>query len=120
MANFQKMTLMIAGILLIICIIIIILIFLFPNTKQVWPPMVGNCPDYFVDINGDGSNCVNSLSLGKCTGNTIPDFSKTPYIGSGGNCEKYHWAVDTCGVTWDGITYGVQNPCTTSSSTSTT
>lgn len=119
MATFQKMTLMIAGILLIICIIIIVLIFLFPNTKQVWPPMVGNCPDYFVDIKGDGSNCVNSLSLGTCTETETPDFSKNDFIGSGGNCAKYTWA-NKCGLTWDGITYGVQNPCTTSSSTSTT
>ena len=119
MATFQKITLMIAGILLIICIIIIVLIFLFPNTKQVWPPMVGNCPDYFIDINGDGSSCVNSLSLGTCTGTDTPDFSKTPYIGSDGNCQKYTWA-NGCGVTWDGITYGVQNPCTTSTTTSTT
>ena len=51
MANFQKMTLTIAGILLLICIVIMIIIFLFPNTKQVWPPMVANCPDYFEDVN---------------------------------------------------------------------
>ena len=64
MANFQKMTLMIACIILLICIVIIILIFLFPNTKQVWPPLVANCPDYFTDVKGDGSECVNNLSLG--------------------------------------------------------
>ena len=113
MANFQKMTLIIAGIILLICIVIIILIFLFPNTKQVWPPLVANCPDYFTDVKGDGSECVNNLSLGTCHGSI--NFTTTPYIGSGGNCAKYNWA-NGCGLTWDGITYGVKNPCTTSSS----
>jgi hypothetical protein len=117
MATFQKITLMIAGILLLICIIIIILIFLFPNTKQVWPPLLANCPDYFVDLKGDGSNCVNKLSLGNCS--NIPDFTQPPYIGSGGNCVKYTWA-NKCKLTWDGLTYGVQNPCTTSTTTTTT
>lgn len=115
MATFQKITLMIAGILLLICIVIIILIFLFPNTSQVWPPMISNCPDYLTDVKGDGSDCVNKLSLGTCS--EIPNFATTPYIGSGGNCAKYTWA-NRCNLTWDGITYGVQNPCTTSSTSS--
>jgi len=116
MATFQKMTLIVAGIILLICVVIILLIFIFPNTKQVWPPLVANCPDYFTDINGDGSECVNNLLLGtgaiKCSGSI--NFNTTPYIGSGGNCAKYNWA-NGCGLTWDGITYGVKNPCTNSS-----
>ena len=63
MANFQKMTLIIACLLLLICITIIIFTFLFPNTKQVWPPLVSNCPDYFEDEKGDGSSCLNKLKL---------------------------------------------------------
>jgi hypothetical protein len=116
MASFQNITLIIAGVLLLICIVLIILIFLFPNTKQVWPPFVSNCPDYFVDENGDGSKCVNDLSLGKCDGNEIPNFTTDPeYLGSSGNCAKKNWA-NGCSITWDGITYGVKDPCTTSSS----
>jgi hypothetical protein len=106
------MTLIIAGVLLLICIVIIILIFLFPNTKQVWPPFVANCPDYFIDVKGDGSECANKLSLGTCPGSL--NFTTSPYIGSGGNCANYYCA-NGCGVTWDGITYGVKNPCTSSS-----
>ena len=115
MANFQKITLIIAGVLLLICIVLLILIFLFPNTEQVWPPMISNCPDYFEDVNGDGSNCVNKIPIHtQCTNADIPNFAKDPeYIGSGGNCAKYNWA-NKCGVTWDGITYGVKNPCTSS------
>jgi hypothetical protein len=120
MANFQKMTLIVAGILLLICIVVIVLIFLFPNTKQVWPPMVANCPDYFVDTNGDGSKCDNSLHLtgnGSCGtaaagGITAPNFTIDDYNTT---CQKYNWA-NGCGITWDGITYGVKNPCTNNSS----
>jgi hypothetical protein len=115
MASFQKMTLIIAGVLLLICIVILILIFVFPNTKQVWPPMIANCPDYFIDLNGDGSECVNNIPINtNC--NNIPNFTTDPqYLGSGGNCAKYNWA-NQCKLTWDGITYGVKNPCTNVSS----
>ena len=38
------------------------------------------------------------------------DFN-TPYFrGSDGTCNKYKWAK-SCDLTWDGITYGVANPC---------
>ena len=107
MANFQKMTLIIAGILLLICIIVIVLIFLFPNTKQVWPPTIANCPDYFEDVNGDGSYCTNKLPYGKCEGPL--NFT------NGNSCDKYTTATN-CEITWDGITYGVKNPCTNNSS----
>ncbi len=123
MANFQKMTLIVAGILLLICIVVIVLIFLFPNTKQVWPPMVANCPDYFVDTNGDGSQCDNTLKLignrscmtSGSSGVFAPNFTDPPYIGDNSTCQKYNWATN-CGITWDGITYGVKNPCTNNSS----
>jgi hypothetical protein len=114
MASFQNTTLIIAGVLLLICVILIILIMIFPNTKQVWPPMIANCPDYFTDVNGDGSKCVNVNNIqisSNC--NIIPDFTHGKYKGTIGNCSKYNWA-NKCGLTWDGITYGVINPCTTS------
>jgi hypothetical protein len=113
------MTLTIAGILLLICIVIMIIIFLYPNTKQVWPPMVANCPDYFVDTNGDGSKCDNPLELkgnSTCLIGTGKNLSLTaPNFTLDSTCEKYNWATQ-CGVTWDGLTYGVSNPCTNNSS----
>lgn len=118
MANFQKMTLIVAGILLLVCIVVIVLIFLFPNTEQVWPPMVPNCPDYFKDINGDGSKCQNDLLLGTCgidPSNNFINFTDVKYIGSNSACEKYNTAQN-CQISWDGITYGVKNPCTNNNS----
>ena len=38
------------------------------------------------------------------------DFTLAPYNGSDSGCQKYKWAT-SCGVTWDGITSGVINPC---------
>ena len=38
------------------------------------------------------------------------DFNTTTYTGSLGDCNKSEWAKKI-GVTWDGITYGVPNPC---------
>ena len=114
MANFQKKTLTIAGILLLICIVIMIIIFLFPNTKQVWPPMVANCPDYYNDTNGDGSSCTSMFVSVGSSCQTL-NFSDPKYIGSNGSCEKYNKA-NACRISWDGITYGVKNPCTNNSS----
>jgi hypothetical protein len=155
-----------------------------------WDPIVGNCPDYWADVNGDGSKCVNTHGLGtcnlptqlftlfsgknsigndltrfsnlslqnckaaclndaKCAGVAFQDstntcvlktadvktaeqqndarfdlwienekglansmnFNQAPFSGSNGSCSKYNWAT-SCKVTWDGITSGISNPCT--------
>jgi hypothetical protein len=38
------------------------------------------------------------------------NFNQSPFNTSNGTCAKYTWATN-CGVTWDGITSGVPNPC---------
>jgi hypothetical protein len=38
------------------------------------------------------------------------NFNTSAFTGSQGACNKYNWATK-CNVTWDGITYGVSNPC---------
>ena len=121
MASFQKIVATIAIVLLIICLIFIgIALTKNKNTSQ-WPPILGACPDYWVDTSGNGSNCVNMRDLGTCTtgGNGVPvgshmamNFNSALYTGSNGTCAKYTWA-NKCGITWDGITSGVVNPCTT-------
>ena len=40
------------------------------------------------------------------------NFDQAPFNGTDGNCAKFKWA-NKCGLTWDGITYGVSNPCAT-------
>lgn len=105
---------MIATVLLII-ILIIIGLTLSIAKEEMWPPIVGECPDYWIDMSGNGEACFNSHNLGKCNipspdnANTM-NFNQSPFKGTNGNCAKYNWATN-CGITWDGITSGVKNPC---------
>jgi hypothetical protein len=122
MNSFQKIILIIAIVILIICLIVIG--FSINNTKNnVWPPVVPNCPDYWViDRSSNNTTCINIKDLGTCPPlsgdkHLKMDFSVAPYIGSNGNCAKYTWA-NNCGLAWDGINYGVNNPCAVSSSSS--
>jgi hypothetical protein len=113
--TFQKIVLTIAIILLILTLVVIGYTLSKAKTEARWPPMIADCPDYWIDLSGNGSKCVNKNSLGTCN---IPtsgqdnamDFSKGVYLGSKSSCTKYTWAKN-CGVTWDGITSGVPNPC---------
>ena len=41
------------------------------------------------------------------------------FTGSNGTCAKYSWA-NKCDVSWDGITYGVENPCNSTTTDETT
>ena len=122
--SFQKIILVIAIIGLIILLAVIGISLSKSSSKMVWPPVIGACPDYWVDLKGDGEACYNTKSLGKCNlpgtreQNTM-NFNVSPFNSDSTNCSKYTWAT-RCGVTWDGITYGVDNPCDTSSTTTTT
>lgn len=122
MEGFQKIVLFLAVVILIIALVVIGLA-LANSKNNVWPPMISNCPDYWGAIDGSGNNamCINSKDLGTCkptngTKHLTMDFNVAPYIGSNSQCAKYTWAKN-CGISWDGITYGVNNPCQTKSST---
>jgi len=114
--NFQKIILTIAIIILIIVLVSIGISLSRGKLKSTtWPPIVGKCPDFWVDLAGNGASCYNEKNLGTCnlpTGdqqNTM-NFNVAPYNTIEGNCSKYNWAKN-CGVSWDGITYGASNPC---------
>jgi len=114
MEKFQRIIIKFAVVLLIISLILIVIL-MNNNTKpEQWPPLIGDCPDYWVDTSGNGSNCVNVKNLGKCTS---MDFTIPCFTGSQGLCYKYKWA-NKCGVSWDGITYGVENSCPSDPSSS--
>jgi len=116
--NFQRIVLVIAIVLLIVCLVLIGIVLVNSKSAQQWPPMIGDCPDYWIDTSGNGANCVgiNNNNIGKYK--TVPpttptmDFSQSPFVGSNGLCAKYNWATNKQ-VSWDGITYGVPNPCDT-------
>jgi hypothetical protein len=112
MVNFQKLVLIIAIIILILSLVFIGITL--KNAKyDTWPPVTASCPDYWVDESkGDksGSRCVNVKNLGTCKSNKVMNFNTNVFTGSNEMCAKYNWA-NNCKVSWDGITYGVQNPC---------
>jgi len=113
--NFQTIVLIVAFSLLII--ILLIISYGMSNSQvNTWPPIIGDCPDYWIDLSGNGAQCVNMKDLGTCNGSVSSgkhaqmDFSVAPFTGSNGSCAKYKWAQG-CNITWDGITEGVNSPC---------
>jgi hypothetical protein len=119
MDGFQKFVLFSAIIILIITLVFIG-ISLTSASETAWPPMTPECPDWWVvDGSGNKSTCVNVKDLGTCPPRSgekhlTMDFNSSAFTGTNGLCAKYNWA-SKCGVTWDGITYGVNNPCQTTS-----
>jgi len=115
--SFQKIILILAIVVLFITLIIIA--YALKQSKNAnWPPIVPDCPDYWVsDLSGNNIICKNVKNLGTCkpptgSSNLVMNFNTPPYTGSNGNCAKYTWA-NNCGIAWDGLTYGVSNPCAT-------
>jgi hypothetical protein len=111
MVNFHRLVIIITVIILILILIFVAIMLSRSKSSQTWPPIVGDCPDYWIDLSGNGAMCVNSKKLGTCNQNTM-NFTTSLWTGSNGLCAKYNWA-NGCGLTWDGITSGVPNPCNT-------
>ena len=116
MGSAQIIILYIAIIILIIALILIGLALSYTKDQQKWPPITPQCPDYWlIDGSGNNAKCVNIKNLGTCKPNPGDkylkmDFNSSAFMGSNEMCAKYTWAKN-CGVSWDGITYGVNNPC---------
>jgi len=122
MQTFQRFVLIVAIIILIL-LLLFIGFTLYKARKEIWPPLIGDCPDYWIDISGNGSQCMNVKDLGngicRPTGNQkhlTMDFTQSAFTGGNSLCAKYRWA-NACGVSWDGITYGIHNPCDASGNT---
>lgn len=108
--NFQKICIIIACVLLVILFSIIAVSFNSSYSKAIWPPIIANCPDYWNDLNGDGTACVNVKGLG----NNSSVTSKTQQVDftNYSSCNKYNYC-NTNEITWDGISYGygLTAPC---------
>ena len=93
MEGFQKIVLFSAIIILIISLIIIGTALSYAKNTT-WPPMVPNCPDYWlIDGSGNESKCINIKDLGTCPANEddkhlIMDFNTAAFTGSNGTCAK--------------------------------
>jgi len=126
--NFQKIVLIIAIVLLIACLGVAGVMLAKPESTSTAAsaPVVADCPDYWLDLSGNGSACFNIHKLGTCNipGSSQPqtmDFTVAPYVGSSGLCAKSTWA-NNCGVAWDNVNSGTTTPCAagTGATTSTT
>ena len=113
--SFQKIILIAAVVILIINLVVIALA-LNKSAQTNWPPLVPNCPDYWLsDGSGNNITCTNIKNLGVCkpesgSDHLVMNFKKAPFVGANSNCAKYTWA-NNCKIAWDGLTYGVGNPC---------
>lgn len=111
MATFQKITMIVALVILIICLIFIGISLYRSKYDSQFPPVVADCPDYWLDMSeGDGKICKNVKNLGTCNQTTM-DFSSSFWTGNDGLCRKYQWAKQ-CNLTWDGVT-NATDPCDT-------
>lgn len=117
MASFQQTIIFCAIVILIISFIFISFTLIYGKKNGYWNPVIGDCPDYWIDISGNGDSCVNVKNLGTCKpadGNKhlTMNFNSSIFTDTNSKCAKYNWA-NSCGLSWDGITYGVSNPCET-------
>jgi len=118
MANFQQIILFISIVIFIFSLVFIGIMLKYSENKGNWPPILAECPDYWM-IDGSGNNaiCVNVKDLGTCPPmngdkHLKVNFNTPVFTGSNELCAKYTFAKK-CGISWDGITYGTNNPCQT-------
>ena len=103
---FQKTCLIVAIVILLIILLVVASLLVANESK--WPPETPECPDWWIsDGSGAKAICKNNRKLGSCGDQK---FNTNKYTGDQGLCNKYKWA-HKCGVSWDGVTYGIPNPC---------
>ena len=91
------------SIIIALIILVLMLIFvgysLYKNRKnKKFPPITGECPDYWVSKNKE---CINPHNLGRCP--DAKNFNTQNYKGHNASCLKSKWAKN-CNLTWQGIT----------------
>jgi|SaaInlV_150m_DNA_4_1039716.scaffolds.fasta_scaffold00244_3 hypothetical protein len=106
MNSFQTIVLIISIVVLIAILAVIGVTLKNGSLKRKFPPVIGECPDYWENVmdDKDGKNyCLNKKNLGKASCSTKMDFNVYPYTGTNGDCQKKNWSKK-CNLTWDGIT----------------
>ena len=108
MATFQNIVMIAATTILIISLCFIGLGLYRQKYKLDYPPIIANCPDYWLDSSGNGSACkpdgANPIGNQTSSCTATMDFTQAQWSGEGtGACNKYNWAK-MCNLSWDGIT----------------
>ncbi len=114
--SFQKIVLSISIVIFIILMIFIGSVLYKNKYSNTFPPIVSECPDYWIDRQKSMENpdadsddvktaqsCFNVKNLGNTSCSKTMDFTGDFWQGSTGACNKYKWAKK-CDLTWDGIT----------------
>ena len=96
--NFQIIVLIVATVFLISMLTFIGYSLYSHQFHLKFPPVVAECPDYWV---AENDTCTNPKNLGKCSGPM--NFNSKTYQGHDGNCAKSRWA-NNCEIPWQGIT----------------
>jgi len=97
--SFQNNVLITAVIILVIMLIIIAILIKQGKDKEIYPPQIGACPDYWQKLQ-DG-RCQNVQGLGDSCPSPM-DFSTPQYTGSDWREKRCKFAKG-CGIEWDGI-----------------
>ena len=115
LGSFNKTVLIVACVLLILGLILIG-VFISKNIeKAAYPPVVGDCPDYW-DVSYNSSNqkicSKNSINTGTGTTASCQIYPVDIFSNAGTSvddiiCAKYTWAKE-CNIHWDGITNNSQ------------
>ena len=109
--EFYKKAIFVAGIILIVCLAIVGTLLFFGERKNIYPPNLSKCPDYY-KYNENTNNCTTTIqNLSSTCGDTFPmsgnlEDSIYPPTGKGpdsGLCKKKLKSRE-CGLSWDGIT----------------
>ena len=61
MENFQKIVLIVASVILILCLVVIGVLLRNRQFNIKFPPEIGNCPDYYTS--GPNNTCNNTIGL---------------------------------------------------------
>lgn len=123
--KFQTIVIIILAILLVITLIAFYYIASSRGSDATYPPSIPVCPDYYYQTAESSSGTVtckamptmvSSLNNAGITSSTCvnPNFTSDYYTGTNANCLKYTWYTGCNSIpAWEGITYGVNNPCAT-------
>lgn len=108
--NFNSVVLQVATLILIVLLIIIGIAMYYSAKNAEYPPVVGECPDYWnVTRKGDKTTCTNVLKINPNSVSQTDSCNNVDPVNFKGLtdvdtiCNKYKWATN-CGIVWDGIT----------------
>ena len=111
--SFQKITAIVTCIILLVILIFIWGTLTYAKKGVPAGPIVPQCPDFWeIKETATGPKCVNVKEIGTCLAAAGDEYMTMDFNSANftDNCAKYTWA-NNCNVAWDGLTYGVANPC---------